>query len=152
MKTPAILAFCLLAAPAFADEPDGLMLPPGFHATVVADGLTGMRHLAVRDNGDVYISTRSGQGQSQMGIIALHIGADGKAEKVEHFGMVSGGTGIRFYKGALYASSVTGVYRFPMDKDSLTPSQPAQIVLDGIATGGQQNRILAFDNKGGLYV
>src|SRR5438105_1658757 len=94
----AAFALCLLGAPALADEPDGLKLPPGFHASVVADGLTGMRHLAVRPNGDLYISTR-GAGTANLGIIALHIGPDGKADKTEHFGAISGGTGIRFYKG-----------------------------------------------------
>ncbi len=42
-KTTAFAAFAaaFAAAPALADEPDGLILPPGFHASVVADGLAG---------------------------------------------------------------------------------------------------------------
>lgn len=145
-------AFCLTAAAAYAEEPDGLQLPPGFHATVVADGLKGMRHLAVRDNGDVYVSTRAGRGETSQGVIALHIGPDGKADRIEHFGSVEGGTGIRFYRGALYASSVTGVYRFDFAGDELAPSAPAKVVLDGMPTGGQVNRVFSFDDKGGLYV
>ena len=58
MKTLlAATAFVLAATPVLADEPDGLKLPPGFHASVVAEGLGAIRHLAFRDNGDLYVST-----------------------------------------------------------------------------------------------
>src|SRR6187401_1593886 len=51
--TPALLS------PALAQEPDGLKLPPGFHAQVVAEGLgTNLRHMAVRDNNIIFVSTR----------------------------------------------------------------------------------------------
>src|ERR1700723_1969675 len=93
----------LAAAPALAAEPDGLTLPPGFHATVVAEGLGPIRHMAVRDNGDIYISTRHGRDQPSIGIIALHLGPDHKAAQVEHFGTIDQATGIHIYKGALYA-------------------------------------------------
>ena len=38
------------SAPAFAQGPDGLILPKGFHAKVVADGLGPIRHMALRGN------------------------------------------------------------------------------------------------------
>src|SRR5947208_6679739 len=87
------------AAP--ADEPDGLRLPPGFHATVVAEGLGAIRHLAVRANGDTYISTVNEPQGSGGGIIALHLDSSHKADQVQRFGRVYGGTGIRFSNGAL---------------------------------------------------
>jgi hypothetical protein len=62
----------LFAAP----EPDGLTLPPGFHATVVAEGLGSIRHLALRGNGNVYVSTPQNQDPSKSGIIALHLDAN----------------------------------------------------------------------------
>src|SRR3569832_969764 len=94
-----------------AGEPDGLTLPAGFHATVVAEALGPIRHLAVRDNGDIYVSTpKDAQGKGG-GIVALRLDAGHKADQVQHFGTVDGGTGIRFYKGALYVSSTSGVYR-----------------------------------------
>jgi glucose/arabinose dehydrogenase len=159
MKTNigAVLATCGLAVwlsigSARADEPDGLTLPPGFHAAVVDDGLVGMRHLAVRDNGDIYISTEEVRGAPSQGVIALHLDADGKVDRTAHFGDVDGGTGIHFYHGALYASSVTSVYRFDFIDDALTPAGPPQLIIDGMPTGGETNRIVAFDPKGGLYV
>ena len=54
MKTLlAVFAATLAATPALAAEPDGLILPPGFHANIVADGLKGVRHMAFGSNGDL---------------------------------------------------------------------------------------------------
>ena len=41
----------------------GLMLPEGFKAIVVADSVGPARHLAVRDNGDIYIKLREETGR-----------------------------------------------------------------------------------------
>ena len=74
MKTlAAALLVSIAATPALAGESAGLMLPPGFHATVVAEGLgAGARHVAVRSNGDVYISTRKGRDKPlSAGMIAV---------------------------------------------------------------------------------
>ena len=46
VKTLSVAFVALLAAaPALAAEPDGLTLPPGFHATVVAEGEIGRAHV-----------------------------------------------------------------------------------------------------------
>src|ERR1700744_4259388 len=100
--TAAVIALAA-TAPAFADEPDGLILPKGFHASIVADGLTGIRHLAFAPNGDLYASTTAGRDQPAIGIYALHLDKNHKADKTEKFGNINGGTGIRVYKGGLYA-------------------------------------------------
>src|SRR5665213_4202704 len=116
-------ALVFVAAPALlksevkAQEPDGLTLPPGFHASVVAEGLGAIRHMAIRANGDIYVSTRHGRDAAATGIIALRLGPDHKPVQTEHFSTVDGGTGIRIYQGALYAASGTGIYRFAMDGD-----------------------------------
>src|SRR5215472_13928819 len=80
-------------------EPDGLTLPPGFHASVVAEALGPVRHLAVRENGDIYVSTAVDKQNQGSGIIGLHLDAKHTAVEIRHFGEVAGGTGIRFYKG-----------------------------------------------------
>src|SRR6185436_5641385 len=81
------LAMGVMAASAvalgLAAEPDGLKLPPGFHATVVAEALGPVRHLAVRDNADIYISTPKDQRSSGGGIIALHLDAAHKADQLQ---------------------------------------------------------------------
>jgi glucose/arabinose dehydrogenase len=149
----ATLAISMLAAPALAAEPDGLTLPPGFHASVVADGLMGMRHLAVRSNGDIYISTRPPRGQPGQGVIALRLNKDGTVAEKQSFGVgAEGGTGIRISRNSLYATSVTGVSRFDFVGNALVPTPAAQLAIDGIPPGGQLNRMLAFDDKGALYL
>jgi glucose/arabinose dehydrogenase len=150
MKYAAIaVALGLAAFPAAAQEPDGLTLPPGFHASVVADGLTGARHLAIRDNGDIYVSTNHRPNQPSLGIYALRLDPDHKAVQTEHFGTIDQGTGIRIYKGALYASSGGGVYRFAFQGDALVPAAAPETIVDGLPGGSHP---LAFDDKGNLFV
>jgi glucose/arabinose dehydrogenase len=138
-----------------AAEPDGLTLPAGFHATVVAEGLGPIRHLAVRDNGDIYVSTPKDQQNSGGGIIALHLDASHKADQVQHFGSVEGGTGIRFYDSALYATSASAVYRFALGQALVPVTEPEIIVDEMPATHpgfNRANRPIAFDGKGNLFV
>jgi glucose/arabinose dehydrogenase len=142
-------ALAVVAAPALAAEPDGLTLPPGFHASVVAEGLGAVRHMAIRGNGDIYLSTRHGRDAASTGIIALRLGPDHKPVQTEHFGTVDQGTGIRIYKNALYAASGTGVYRFALDGDALVPTAAPQTIVDGLAVS---NHAIAFDGKGDMFV
>jgi glucose/arabinose dehydrogenase len=151
----AAIALTLVAAPAFAQEVDGLKLPPGFHASVVAQGLGAIRHLAVRDNGDLYVSTARARTGIGGGVVAIKMNADHTAGDTEHFGVVDGGTGIRFYHGALYASSPSRIYRIALPKNGLIPKEgdEPQVIVDGMpALSGSGNRQIAFDPKGNLYV
>jgi glucose/arabinose dehydrogenase len=150
-KAIAVAAFALGIAngPALAAEPDGLILPPGFHASVVAEGLGPIRHMAIRGNGDIYVSTNHRRDQPSTGIIALRLGPDHKATQTEHFGTVDQGTGIRFYKGALYAASGTGIYRFSFDSDALVPTAAPELIVDGFVAS---NHPIAFDGRGSLFV
>jgi glucose/arabinose dehydrogenase len=145
----AVFAVTAASPAALGDEPDGLILPQGFHASVVADGLGPIRHLAVRGNGDIYVSTRHGAGQPSTGIIALRLGPDHKAMQTVHFSDVDQGTGIRFHLGYLYASSNSGVYRFSFNANDLAPPSPPEAIVTGLPTS---NHAIAFDNRGGLYV
>jgi glucose/arabinose dehydrogenase len=131
-------------------------LPAGFHATVVADGLGPVRHLAVRPNGDIYLSTpKDAQGKGG-GIVALRLDANHRAGDVQHFGTIDGGTGIRFYKGALYASAPSGVFRFALTGNELVPrAEPVAIVKGTPETHpgfNRTNRPIAFDGKGNLFL
>lgn len=154
-----LLAVCALALAVgigAAEQPDGLKLPPGFHATVVAEGLGPVRHLAVRANGDIYVSTPVDKQSSGSGIIALHLDGNHKADQIVHFSNVDGGTGIRFYDGALYASSASTVYRFRFSGDGLLPESTPDIILQGMPAShpgfNRANVPLAFDGKGDLYI
>ena len=154
MKAAATLLLTLglmPGVPAFAAEPDNLVLPPGFHASVIAEGLGAARHIAIRDNGDIYVSTGRPRDGASPGIIALRLDRDHKVIATEHFSTVAGGTGLRIYKNALYAASPTTVTRFAFQGPALVPAA-GEVMIDGMPATGFPSRGLAFDDKGGLYV
>lgn len=141
-----------------ADTNDGLVLPPGFHADVVYEGSGPARHLAVRANGDIYVTTQLPPFSTydpalNRGILALRdTDKDGRIDHVESFSDLLG-TGIRFYKGMLYVSDHVGVYRYRFRGKELVPSQPRETVLDGFAPQAQHaDKTFAFDRKGRMYV
>jgi glucose/arabinose dehydrogenase len=157
MKTiGAILIAALTVAVAATEEPDDLTLPPGFHATVVAEGLGPIRHLAVRGNGAIYLSTPLNQEGRGAGIVALHLDASHHADQIEHFGSVDGGTGIRFHNGRLYASTPSAVYRFTFHGNELVPSSQPELIVGGMPAShpgfNRVNRPIAFGAKGNLFV
>jgi len=151
MKSKLFAILMVLSPSAFGAEPDGLKLPPGFHAQVVADGLAGARHIAVRANGDIYISTNTPRGQTPVGIWALRPGADHTATPT-HFSTITGGTGITIRGDALYATTGSTVWRISFDGDALIPSGSPEKVVDGMPNETNRNRIIRFDSEGNLYV
>ena len=86
------------SAGASAPAPSGgaldssIKLPDGFVATIFADKLDRPRHIAVRDNGDVYVALRSGRAQvapssAEGGVVGLRdTNGDGVADVTERFG------------------------------------------------------------------
>jgi glucose/arabinose dehydrogenase len=150
MKLLAVACVWCLALPVMATEPDGLTVPPGFHATVVAENLGNMtRHMAFRDASRLYISTEQQKKDApNAGIIALHLDARHHVDRVEHFSSIDNGTAIAVYKGALYAASADTLYRIPLSGKALVPTaQPDTVVVDVPGRSA-----LAFDNTGALYL
>ena len=148
----AALALSMVVAPAFGQAPDGLKLPPGFHATLVADGLKGVRHLAARSNGDLYVSTRAPRGQPSEGVLGLRMASNGKLGRMEPFSRVNNGTGIRIHGDAIYAAAPTGVYRWTFSGDDIVPVPSPEALIEGLPDTGNNNRMLAFDDAGALYL
>jgi glucose/arabinose dehydrogenase len=141
-----------------ADQADGLKLPAGFQAMVVAEALGPIRHIAVRDNGDLYISTpRDQQGNGKgAGIIALRLDASHKVVDTQHFGAIDGGTGIAIHNGALYATSPEGIYRFTFSGNALVPVKDPDVIVKGMPIEhpgfNRANRPIAFDGSGHVFV
>ena len=162
MRHVARIASFLLASavflPALAAEPDGLILPPGFHASVVGDVGPRARHIAIGPNGDLYVSTIDFKSlmdpkAPHIGILVAHLDRDHKiAGEVQHFGSADNGTGIGFHDGMLYAAAPAAIYRFKFSKGEAIPAAAPEIVVDGMPTTGSPNRGLAFDGKGDLFV
>jgi glucose/arabinose dehydrogenase len=139
----------------------GLFLPDGFGALVVADSVGRLmtlsaRHLAVNDNGDIYVKLRITTGDS--GNMALRdTDNDGKADIFQRFGDYpndgSFATEMRIHKGYLYFSSEQVVYRQKLTPTKLIPDgKPEIIVIDHHPIHWHNAKSLAFDNQGGLYV
>lgn len=136
----------------------GLFLPDGFEAVVVVDSLKGRaRHIAVNDNGDIYVKARFPR---EGGNIALRdTTGDGKADIVVQFGDYRAdgtyGTGMRIYNGYLYYSSQLVVYRSKLKPGQLVPDSEIEVILTDDHPHGSHEHIakpLAFDEKGNMYV
>ena len=132
-------------------ETAGLDLPPGFRATVFADGVGRARHLAVRENGDVYVALREPNGGH--GVVGLRdTNGDGRADRLVRFGETVG-TGIAVRGDHLYFSSDTAVYRVGLEAGRLSPVGAVETVVDGFPDQrGHRAKSIAFDEQGHLYV
>lgn len=134
----------------------GLFLPDGFGALVVADSVGPSRHLAVNDNGDIYVKLSISTGDK--GNIALRdTNADGRADIFQRFGDYpndgSFATEMRIHKGYLYYSSERRVYRQKLIPDQLIPEgKPEVLFIDHYPIKWHNAKSLAFDNKGGMYI
>ena len=134
----------------------GLFLPDGFEALVVADSVGLTRHLAVNNNGDIYMKLRITTGDS--GNIALRdTNNDGRVDIFQRFGEYpndgSFATEMRIHNGYLYYSSEQVVYRQKLTASKLIPDgKPEIIVIDQHPIQWHNAKSLAFDNHGGMYV
>jgi glucose/arabinose dehydrogenase len=154
IRCAALLTFAvaLNAADRPKCDPDngGLTLPAGFCALVVADGVGTARHLAVAENGDVYVAIR---GNNPGGIVALHdTNGDGRFEQKEHFGEGST-TGVALRHGYLYVAHPTKIERYKMTAGQLVPGGTAETIVQGLPPENQHSdKGIAFDDKGSLYI
>lgn len=143
-------------APDVEAENGGLFLPDGFEALVVADSVGPARHLAVSDNGDIYVKLRVETGN--MGNMALRdTDNDGRADIFQRFGDYpndgSFATEMRIHKGYLYFSSELVVYRQKLTPNQLIPEgKPEVIVRDPYPVRWHNAKSIAFDDHGGMYV
>jgi glucose/arabinose dehydrogenase len=155
--TSFLLALAASTAVLAADN-DGLVLPQGFEVTMVHEGVGLARHIAIRDNGDIYVMTHQFaflgvDPAKRIGIVALRdTNGDHKADVVENFSEHDG-TGIAIYQGMLYVSDDVGVYRYHFDGDALIPRQPAETVIsDFLPERMHADKTFTFDNDGHIYV
>jgi glucose/arabinose dehydrogenase len=147
----------------------GITLPNGFCATVFADTIGHARHIAIAANGDVYVNTWSGDYYGDHPappggfLVALRdTNNDGKADIIKRFGPAQrrdgGGTGIGFYKGALYVEEgdtlAKRIARYTISSDSMTPtSATSETIVSGLpVTGDHPMHPFAIDASGNIFV
>jgi len=132
-------------------ENGGIELPDGFFAVVVAQDLGRGRKLAIRENGDIYLSLR--RLNDGKGIVALRDTTnDGKADIIKYFGEYAG-DGLEIKDNFLYFSSKSTVMRYEFNGDELLPKTEPQILITGFPDQNQHDvKPFAFDKEGHIYV
>ena len=150
---------------ACSHDDSGLELPPGFCATVFADGVGHARHLVVAPNGVVYVNTWSGR---YYGNDTPHAGGflvalrdttgSGKADVNQRFGETvqsggAGGTGIAMFGGAVYAENNDKIVRYTLPAGSIVPQGAPVTIVSGLPLGGDHPmHPFAIDADGSMYV
>ncbi len=150
------------ALPPGSPDNGGLVLPDGFEAVVVHDGVGRARHLAVTDQGIVYVKLRA---PNPKGLVALRdTTGDGRADQVEVFGDYDDigdyGTAMRIHDGYLYFTTAGEVYRQKIVPGQLVPTGPGnevQLILKhnykaNLPSYEHIAKPIAFDDRGHMYV
>jgi glucose/arabinose dehydrogenase/cytochrome c5 len=145
----------------------GIVLSPGFCATIFADNIGHVRHMAVAPNGVLYVNTWSGRYFHNVPpppggfLVALKdTKGNGSADRIERFGPdisegSAGGSGIAIYNGAVYAEQNDKIIRYalPTDSDSIAPKGTAEVVLSGLPLiGDHPMHPFVIDKDGHIYV
>ncbi|MGN6803062.1 MAG: PQQ-dependent sugar dehydrogenase [Ginsengibacter sp.] len=129
-----------------------LKLSEGFSVTIIADSLGPLRHMAINNNGDIYVTLsflKDGNGiyflsdTDHNGTIDIKTG-------FAHYP----GTGIRIKNGYLYSASNSAVYRYKLnDKGEVDTSVAPEEIVQGLVDKGRDNsKSIALDDQGNLYV
>ncbi len=140
----------------------GLFLPDQFEALVVVDSIGSARHLAVNDNGDIYVKlTYNEKMNGRGGTVGLRdLDGDGKADSVIYFGdykdIGSSAVGMTIHNGYLYTSTVNQVLRTKLSPGKLVPENKTEVMLtdldSNVARNWHTTKPVAFDKKGNMYV
>jgi glucose/arabinose dehydrogenase len=152
LHRPAALAVVPLAAlallragavPRCAPDNGGLALPDGFCATVIADDVGQVRHLAVAPSGDLYAATTGGFIRGGVAAFRDRDG-DGIPDERATFGP-RGGNDIAVHDGHLYLALPDRVIRWPLTAGRLEPEGiPETIVGDLPHDGDHREKTIAF--------
>jgi len=155
------LAGCAVSpATVITESQPAITVPNGFAATVFHPGLGATRHIAVRDNGDVYVARSFrverkmfGQEAAWGAIVAMRDeDGDGVADIVEPFGPTDITGEVRIHDDYLYFSSDQVVYRMALD-DNLVPQTVAEPLAGGFPlTASHGTKTLTLDGAGNFYV
>jgi glucose/arabinose dehydrogenase len=136
--------------PAEVQRPPGanLRVPPGFRATIFADGLRHPRWLAVAANGDVLLA------ESRAGRITLLRDADGDGHAETRTTLIDGldrPHGMAIQRGHLYIGEPRRIVRIAWQPGDMTPRGPVEQVTPSGALGdgwGHWTRDILFSRDG----
>jgi glucose/arabinose dehydrogenase len=154
------------ATPQCAPDNGGLTLPPDLCATVFADDLGQARHMAVAEDGSVYVNTWKSPYKKDRKIPAggylvrlRDINGDGVAESIERFGEDSagaahvGGTGLAIHDGYLYAEATGRIIRYHLVPETSPAMLKPEVVLLGLPlTGNHTMHPFVITRDGTIFV
>jgi len=129
----------------------GITLPEKFGAVVVVDTIGRGRHMAINNNGDIYLHLARLNGDGHGIVVLRDSSGDGRADIIKGYSTISG-TGIEIHNGYLYYSDRTHVYRSKMTDGELLPAEAMDTIVTLVEGGGHVEKPFTFDGKGGLYV
>lgn len=126
-------------------------VPAGFRLEVVADSVGRARHIAVRENGDLYVRLRKATAEGHTLVALRDADGDGRAEQIEYFGE-TGGTGLHIRNGYLYYSSDTTIYRVELGEGLIPTAEPETVIAGFPTQPSHAPKSMAFDDQGNLFV
>lgn len=116
----------------------------------------GARHIAVNDNGDIYVKLRVSTEDGDANAALRDVDGDGKMDSVAFWGKYESrqyGTAMRIHKGYVYYSSELLVLRSKLIPGTLIPDGKIDtIVIDDGPPHEHITKPIAFDGKGNMYV
>jgi glucose/arabinose dehydrogenase len=137
----------------------GIFLPENFVAVVVIDSIGPARHLAVNDNGDIYVKLRYSKKGAGGNVAIRDVDNDGKADSIVRFGDYDNNgslaNAMRIHNGYLYFASELVIYRNKLTPGELVPKSKMEVVLTDDHKHGAHWHItkpMAFDDKGNMFV
>lgn len=144
----------LLSFPCLFGADVGITVPDGFRASVIADNLGKARGIAVRDNGDLYVSLLSPVDLNYIAALRDTNG-DGTMDLVRYFGEVGSLVKtLKIHDGYLYVGATTQVVRYKLDERRLLPKNGLyEVIVHGFPTPrSHPSKNITFDDHGHLYV
>ena len=142
------------AVPACDADNGGITLPAGFCAAVISGShpVPGARHLVVAANGDLIVSFNGiGRGATGGIVVLRDSNGDGKIDNAGAKFGTGNTTGIALRGDYLYYATPLEIGRYKFTADDAT-GPPEKIVTGFPVQNEHEDKDLAFDDRGGMYV
>ena len=140
-------------AAAACDSLDGgITVARGFCARVVLDSLGRARHMAVAENGDVFVALQNSRGARGGVAVLRDTDRDGSLEVVSRFGE-NGGTGIVRRGEWLWFAPNDAVLRYRVAPGAAEPAGPPDTIVSGLPSDrSHAAKSIAITDDGTLFV